>query len=104
MSTLNTQSDRRRSAVVASVAVPDLRNATFDVPDFPGTNACPAGKRTFASGRVPLPETDSSPVTLALNGKPVLGDVDSDGPAEVLTAIACHEYTPNAGASPQARR
>jgi hypothetical protein len=81
------------SAVPAAVA-PDLRNATFDVPDFPGTTECPAGRRTFADGRVSLPETEISAVSLGLMGEPLLGDVDADGRAEVLTAIGCYGYTP----------
>lgn len=64
----------------------DLRNATFEVPAFPGTTECRAGNRTFVNGVAEL-EVD---VDLRLSpDRPVVADIDGKPGYEALVPIIC---------------
>jgi hypothetical protein len=80
------------SATPDPASAVDIRNATFEVPKFPGTGDCPAGTRKFVDGKADVdPEPDPVASHLFL-GTSTVADVDGVPGSEILTVITCAAY------------
>lgn len=79
-----------------SVQLPnvDIRNATFDVPAFPGDTPCrTAATRTFKDGWATVGGGIDGEAKLHMVDAPVKADVDGIPGEEILTRLHCVDYT-----------
>jgi hypothetical protein len=67
----------------------DIRNAVFDVPEFPGVDWCPAARRWFGDGSVRAGGTTQDPITLRMTSDPLRADIDGVPGDEILVEVAC---------------
>jgi RNA polymerase sigma-70 factor (sigma-E family) len=80
------------SAAPGPKFVGDIRNATLDIPAFPGgwATTCPAGRRTFVNGNVDV--APGGPPSLSISA-PVVGEVDGQPGEELVATISCNDVS-----------
>jgi len=75
----------------ATPAIVDIRDAIFEVPEFPGRDGwCGAAKRWFGKGRVQAGGRSDDPILLRMIGDPVRADIDGVPGDEILLEMECY--------------